>query len=308
MELRTKLALFTLTYMVPCLCMASSIHWWRERWLSYIMPSDITDLSSCSARRMPDAAVASRCNLCHPPLSSSIHLHTTGYTWGHHGLAPPSTPPPRCLCHNITDTDSGRIKKKAVGGFGWGEGGKVTSAGWQVTLCDPIWYLISRSGVVKFTNCYTLFTLLLLTYLSAVVQLVLHLLLLVYQTTWQCCRVYSTVSCLWLEQTVDKHDECSESTENDHRGPSHRESSWACTDVKNSQRACGLRCPAHATRSTHRWNRQKVKPLHWAEQMFNNLVVCTSVHLTAADVFQFCKVAWMLTFFLYFKLFIVCIS
>ena len=23
--------------------------------------------------------------------------------------------------------------------FGWGKGGNVTSAGWQVTLCDPIW-------------------------------------------------------------------------------------------------------------------------------------------------------------------------
>ena len=28
--------------------------------------------------------------------------------------------------------------------------GKVTAAGWQVTLCDPIWHVISRSGVVKF--------------------------------------------------------------------------------------------------------------------------------------------------------------
>jgi len=39
-----------------------------------------------------------------------------------------------------------------------GKGGKVTSAGWQVTLCDPIWYVISRSGEVKFTNCYILLT------------------------------------------------------------------------------------------------------------------------------------------------------
>jgi len=39
--------------------------------------------------------------------------------------------------------------------FGWGKGGKVTSAGWQVTLCDPIWRVISRSGVViSITNCY----------------------------------------------------------------------------------------------------------------------------------------------------------
>ena len=25
-------------------------------------------------------------------------------------------------------------------------GGNVTSAGWQVTLCDPIWHVSSRSG------------------------------------------------------------------------------------------------------------------------------------------------------------------
>ena len=29
------------------------------------------------------------------------------------------------------------------------------SAGWQVTLCDPIWHVISRSGVViSITNRY----------------------------------------------------------------------------------------------------------------------------------------------------------
>jgi len=39
--------------------------------------------------------------------------------------------------------------------FGWGKGGKVTAVGWQVTLCDPIWHVISHSGVViSITNCY----------------------------------------------------------------------------------------------------------------------------------------------------------
>ena len=28
----------------------------------------------------------------------------------------------------------------------WGKGGDVTSAWWQVTLCDPIWHVSSRSG------------------------------------------------------------------------------------------------------------------------------------------------------------------
>jgi len=41
--------------------------------------------------------------------------------------------------------------------FGWGKSGKVTAAGWQVTLCDPLWHVISRSGmVISITNCYTL--------------------------------------------------------------------------------------------------------------------------------------------------------
>ena len=31
--------------------------------------------------------------------------------------------------------------------FGWVKGGNVTSAGWQVTLCDPMWHASSRSGV-----------------------------------------------------------------------------------------------------------------------------------------------------------------
>jgi len=30
--------------------------------------------------------------------------------------------------------------------IGWGKGGNVTSAGWQVTLFGPIWHVSSRSG------------------------------------------------------------------------------------------------------------------------------------------------------------------
>jgi len=32
--------------------------------------------------------------------------------------------------------------------IGLGKGGNVTSAGWEVTLCDPIWHVSSRSGAV----------------------------------------------------------------------------------------------------------------------------------------------------------------
>ena len=51
---------------------------------------------------------------------------------------------------------------KSSTSFGFGKGGKVTSAGWQVTLCDLIWHVISPSGmVISITNCYIRFTYLL---------------------------------------------------------------------------------------------------------------------------------------------------
>jgi len=39
--------------------------------------------------------------------------------------------------------------------FGWGKGGKVNAAGWQVALCDPMWHVISHSGVsILIMNCH----------------------------------------------------------------------------------------------------------------------------------------------------------
>jgi len=55
---------------------------------------------------------------------------------------------------------SGVAKSSTI--FGWGKGRKITSAGWQVALCDLIWHVISRSGVViSITNCYIRLTYLL---------------------------------------------------------------------------------------------------------------------------------------------------
>ena len=58
----------------------------------------------------------------------------------------------------ITQIDSAlhpsRVAKWSTS-FSWGKGGKVTTAGWQLTLCDRIWHVISRSGVViSIMNCY----------------------------------------------------------------------------------------------------------------------------------------------------------
>ena len=48
--------------------------------------------------------------------------------------------------------------------FGWGKGENVTSAGWQVTLCDPMWHVSSRSCVATLRTAIHL----LLTYLLTV--------------------------------------------------------------------------------------------------------------------------------------------
>ena len=45
-----------------------------------------------------------------------------------------------------------------------GKGGNVTSAGWQVTLCDPMWHVTSRSGVATLRTAIQL--LLTVTYLQ----------------------------------------------------------------------------------------------------------------------------------------------
>jgi len=41
--------------------------------------------------------------------------------------------------------------------FGWGKGGNVASAGWQVTLCDLIWHVSSWQCYIEYcsTPCLT---------------------------------------------------------------------------------------------------------------------------------------------------------
>jgi len=61
--------------------------------------------------------------------------------------------------------------------FGWGKGGNVTSAGWQVTLCDPIWHASSRSGVATLRTAIHLLLAYLLNHLGYYVADLMSLLI-----------------------------------------------------------------------------------------------------------------------------------
>ena len=69
------------------------------------------------------------------------------------------------FCKNKAYLDNSALHPSGVAksstSFGWGKGGKVTTVGWQVTLCDPIWHVISGSGeVILSANFCIQFTLL----------------------------------------------------------------------------------------------------------------------------------------------------
>jgi len=59
---------------------------------------------------------------------------------------------------------------KSSTSFGWGKGWNVTSAGWQVTLCDPVWHVSSSSGVATSVSelLYPCYFTLLTTYVTRV--------------------------------------------------------------------------------------------------------------------------------------------
>ena len=50
------------------------------------------------------------------------------------------------MCNQQTRSRYPSRVTKSSTSFSWGKGGNVTSAGWQVTLCDPIWHVSSCSG------------------------------------------------------------------------------------------------------------------------------------------------------------------
>ena len=68
-----------------------------------------------------------------------------------------------CLrpCADFSRNNIGSTRRDPFGSFARGTRGNVTSAGWQVTLCDPMWHVSSRSGVATLRTAIHL----LLTYL-----------------------------------------------------------------------------------------------------------------------------------------------
>ena len=63
-----------------------------------------------------------------------------------------------------SDSPGAANSRQSSTSFGWAKGGNVTSAGWQVTLCDPMWHVSSRSRVATLrTAIHLLLTCYLLT-------------------------------------------------------------------------------------------------------------------------------------------------
>ena len=73
-----------------------------------------------------------------------------------------------------------------------GKGGNVTSAGWQVTLCDPMWHVSSRSGVATLRTAIRL----LLTYLLTKIQVIgsINIFLKKYNFHWQLQIKHANIS------------------------------------------------------------------------------------------------------------------
>jgi len=73
-----------------------------------------------------------------------------------------------------------------------GKGGNVTSAGWQVTLCDPMWHVSSRSGVATLRTAIRL----ILTYLLTKIQVLgsINIFLKKYNLHWQLQIKHANIS------------------------------------------------------------------------------------------------------------------
>ena len=85
--------------------------------------------------------------------------------------------------------------------FGWDNGENVTFAGWQVTLCDPIWH-VSSHGVrpgCKYPR-EPLYRVCLLTVRTFVVGTAATRSSFV--TVWRCRRGFTLLACGWLGDVI----------------------------------------------------------------------------------------------------------
>jgi len=48
-------------------------------------------------------------------------------------------------------------RNKGTALTGWGKGGNVTFAGWQVTLCDPIWQVVRHVCELVYSYSHLLY-------------------------------------------------------------------------------------------------------------------------------------------------------
>jgi len=74
---------------------------------------------------------------------SEHHAASTRSGCSTHRCTPSQTGPSRPVNSALHPS---RGVAKSTTSLGWSKGGNVTSAGWQVTLCDPIQHVRSRSG------------------------------------------------------------------------------------------------------------------------------------------------------------------
>jgi len=87
---------------------------------------------------------ASACGVTRPTFES--HRERLVYGNGCCVIQPWARAAPYCSAYVNSALHPIGVAKSSTS-FGWGKGGNVTSAGWQVTLCDPIWHVSSISGV-----------------------------------------------------------------------------------------------------------------------------------------------------------------
>jgi len=111
---------------------------------------DVTPLASISTSEMhatscPDMSVVASMSVDFDDRTREIQNPSTSFVDEVGGIPPLYvTKPTRSTQPCIPLGSLNRVPAL----IGWGKGGNVTSAGWQVTLCDPIWHVSSRSGAV----------------------------------------------------------------------------------------------------------------------------------------------------------------